>query len=160
MRKPPQVGNALEASLHTDSGEFRPGPNNCGSQPSSQPSPIVLATDIYAIRPDGAPNDKAAVQQFTAGTTIDLVASITNPTPMPIVDAQVYLEHLGVCNGAFAPGTWNAGTLAPGAVFFATWRVHLTAWTTGTFVASIVAGSKSTDPVRLTAKFAVVAAQR
>jgi hypothetical protein len=120
---------------------------------TAKPCPAVLAKDIYAIRPGDDPSKSSRAKTILAGDTVELVAQITNPTDKSIKDAKIYLEHLGVSNAAFMPGTWNMGTLAKGDVFYATWPIRTTAWQVGSFNACLVVVSQGMDPVRLNGTF-------
>ncbi len=131
------------------------------SQVVSSPKPclIVLARDLYAIQPGDDPA-KSAAKPILAGNSMELVAQITNPTAAALKQTRVYLEHLGGSNAEFAPGTWNVGTLARGAVFYATWSVRTFPWQFGTFNASVVVVSQGMDPVRLSGRIAITRARR
>jgi hypothetical protein len=134
---------------------------SAGQTVSTQnPCPAVLAADLHSMRPGDDPSKSSAATPMLAGSSMEIVAPITNPTRTPLKQTQVYLEHLGGCNAEFTPGTWNLGTLAPKAIFYATWRVRTSAWQVGTFNASIVVISQGTDPVRLVGKISVKADNR
>ena len=125
------------------------------AEPASQlvttrnPCPAVLATGLYAIQPGDDPSKSVPVEPILAGDTVEIVAQITNPTTNPVKNTQAYLEHLGVSNAEFTPGTWNMGTLAKGDIFYATWPIRTTAWQAGSFNACLVVTSQGMDPVRL-----------
>lgn len=126
----------------------------------ANPCPAVFAADVFIVRPGEDPSKPSPAVALVAGSSMEIVAPITNPTAGPLSEARVYLEHLGGSNAEFTPGTWNMGTLKPKDVFYATWRVRTSAWQAGTFVVSIVVGSRGTDPVRLAGKVAVKADNR
>ena len=126
---------------------------------TAKPCPAVLAKALYAIGPGGDPATSAA-QPILAGSQLTIVAPITNPTNSVLKDTRAYLEHLGTSNAEFSPGTWRIGTMAPGAVFYATWSLRASSWQVGTFAASIVVTSQGTDPVRLASKFAIARENR
>jgi hypothetical protein len=119
------------------------------------PCPVVLAGRLYPVDPEHDPSHKPAATIFPAGREFDLVVPVTNPTRIRLADVQVYLEHLGACDASFRPVLWNIGIMNPRDVFFATWRVT-TARQNGKFQVSIVAVSRRTNPVRLTASIQVV----
>ena len=119
-----------------------------------KPCPIVLARDLYAIQPGDDPA-KSPAKPILAGNSMEFVAQITNPTAGALKETRVYLEHLGGSNAEFAPGTWNVGTLAPGAVFYTTWSIRTSPWQVGAFNASVVVVSEAMDPVRLTGRIAI-----
>jgi hypothetical protein len=75
------------------------------------PCPAVLAADLYSIVPGSDPSKASGTAFMQVGSTMELVGQITNPIATPLKYAQVYLEHLGVSNAEFTPGTWNMGTL-------------------------------------------------
>jgi hypothetical protein len=120
-----------------------------------KPCPALLATDLYAVQPGDDPSKSAAAKPIVAGASMELVAQITNPIAIPLTETQVYLEHLGVSNAEFTPGTWNVGTLVPGAVFYATWQMRTSSWQVGTFDASVMVMAQGTDPVRLNGRITV-----
>lgn len=113
------------------------------------PCPAVLATDLYAVQPGADPGQANAIPHIRPGDAAEVVAQITHRAGKALKGVQVYLEHLGGSNVAFAPGTWNVGTLVKGDVFHATWPVQTSAWQTGTYRASIVVVSDGYAPVRL-----------
>jgi hypothetical protein len=122
---------------------------------SANPCPIVLAASPYPVRVNADPSIKPPLTSITLGTPCELVAPLTNPTKTPLEDVQAYLEHLGRSDAQFRPTTWNIGTLVPGDVFYATWRVQPNGSNTGTFESSIVVGSKGKVAIRLHAPISV-----
>ena len=123
--------------------------------PTDNPSPVALASKPYPVAPNANPSIRPANPTLMLGTTCDFVAPLTNPGRTPLDEVRAYLEHLGTSGAAFTAMTWNIGTLAPGAIFYASWRVRPIGWQTGAFAASIVVQSKGRDAVRLSAPFAV-----
>jgi hypothetical protein len=122
---------------------------------STNPCPIVLAASPYPVGVNANPSIKPPLASITLGTPCDLVAPLTNPTKTALEDVQAYLEHLGTSDAQFTPTTWNIGTLAPGDVFYATWRLQPNGGNTGTFQSSIVVASKGKDAIRLRAPISV-----
>jgi hypothetical protein len=119
------------------------------------PCPVTLAMDLYAILPGDDPSNPSNAKPIRLGSTLELVAQITNPTGELLKDTQVYLEHLGASNMEFAPGTWNVGVLGKGDVFYATWLIRATTWLIGSFETGIVVVSEDMDPVRLKGKVSI-----
>lgn len=115
----------------------------------ANPCPLVLAKPAYAVLPEADPAKPATAVDLASAREIDLVVPVTPSGKSITTDTRIYLEHLGASGAGFAPGTWNAGTLRPGDVFLATWRVTLDAPGLPTLRASVVASSAKTDPVRL-----------
>lgn len=111
--------------------------------------PIVLAAHPYPVARGSDPRDVPSSSTVTTGSAVDWVAPITNPTRKMLFDVQVYLEHLGPCNAAFTPMTWNVGALQPKEVFYAIWGIDAKDGMVGSFEASLVVGSKNSDTVRL-----------
>ena len=91
---------------------------------------------------------------------LQLVAPITNPRSRRLEEVEVYLEHLGLSDAEFTPGTWSVGSLAAGDLFFATWPLRTSGQMTGTFDACVVVASKGKDPVRLHALIEISAKVR
>jgi hypothetical protein len=81
---------------------------------------------------------------------LELVAPIRNPTRSTLKDVQVYLEHLGNSGAAFAPGTWNVGSLDPGQIVYPAWTVSLGLLGAPVRNASIVATSRGSELTRMT----------
>jgi len=122
----------------------------------TRPCRLVLATAVYAVPSGGDPSLAPSKKLFNSDGAVDLVAPITNRTENPIEDAKVYLEHLGGCDASFSPICWNAGTLKPGDVFFATWPLQLRSVLPGSYAASIVVASRRADPTRLDAPIRIL----
>jgi hypothetical protein len=128
-------------------GKIVPSPNAC---------PAVLAKKLYTIRPGSNPAAASSQTPMKVGQNLTLVAEITNTTSKGgLKDTQVYLEHLGTSGAQFTPGTWNAGTLMIGDVFYATWDIRLGAAHEGTFDASIVVASQEKKATRLPSGFTI-----
>jgi hypothetical protein len=123
--------------------------------PAANPCPVALAASPYPVGVNANPSIKPPRASMTLGTPCDLVAPLANPTKTPLEDVQAYLEHLGTSDAQFTPTTWNIGTLAPGDVFYATWRVQPNGRNTGTFESSIVVASRRKDAIRLHARISV-----
>ena len=114
-----------------------------------RPSPVVLANALYAVLPGEDPAKPASAADLAGLSEFDLVAPVTPASKQALTDVRIYLEHLGASDAGFAPGTWNAGTMQPGDVFYATWRLTLSSLNSGAFRASVVAAAAKFDPVRL-----------
>lgn len=122
--------------------------------------PIVLASHPYPVARGSDPRNVPSSTAMITGSAMDWVAPITNPTRKVLLDVQIYLEHLGSCNAAFAPMTWNVGALMPKEVFYASWNIDATDGLVGAFTASLVVGSKNNDTVRLPGLFRIGKAPR
>lgn len=122
---------------------------------TKNPCPAILAADIYLAEADGDPRKPIPKNKIPFGVSVDIVAAITNPTPKPLSDVVVYLEHLGISGLEFEPGVWNVGTLEPKDVFYATWATKLNPLQNPKFSASVVVTSQRKDPVRLNSSFAL-----
>lgn len=127
-----------------------------GPVAARNPCPAVLARPMYAVALGEDPK-RAPHLALVAGnvTAFDLVAPIKNPTKSKLADAAVYIEHTGSSGAAFAPGMWNIGELATGDVFYATWRVELSAGSITPIEPVVVASSARADPVRLSGSLPV-----
>jgi hypothetical protein len=116
--------------------------------PTDNPCPVVLASNPYPVGVNANPGVRPARPSIALGAACDLVAPLTNPNRVPLADVRAYLEHLGTSGAGFTPTSWNIGTLAPGEIFYATWR----AWPgqeVGTFECSIVVASQGREATRL-----------
>lgn len=120
---------------------------------TKNPCPVKLATDIYIAAVNGDPRKPIPKNKITFGTSVEIVAPITNPTSKPLKDVVVYLEHLGISGIEFEPGAWNVGTLDSKNVFYATWVTRFNPGQNSIFHASIVVASQGKDPVRLNGSF-------
>lgn len=114
-----------------------------------KPSPVALANALYAVLPGEDPAKPASAADLAGLSEFDLVAPVTPASKQALTDVQIYLEHLGASDASFAPGTWNAGTMQSGDVFYATWRLMLPSLHSATLRASVVAAAAKFDPVRL-----------
>jgi len=119
------------------------------SIPAAHPCPIVPFGKPYFVGPDSDPAKEPWQPNVTLGIACDLVVRLTNPTKAVVGGVQAYIEHLGGSDASFRPTTWNIGKLAPGDVFYATWRLNPCGSKTGTFQTSIVVSSIKKDATRL-----------
>jgi hypothetical protein len=130
-------------------------------QPPSQvvatpnPCPATLARNLHWIVPGDDPSKSPHEMPMPPGKNLEIIAQIINPSKKPLKNTRVYIEHLGGSDAELTPGTWNVGTMQPGQIFFATWKIRTNVWQSGTYMASIVVMSQETDPVRLNAKIAI-----
>lgn len=145
-RKSKTAGGVLlicsNASLTEPAGVFITSPNCC---------PAVLVKKLYGVNP-GEDVTRPRFRAIPSGKEIELIAQIINPTAKPLQDIKIYLEHLGGANAEFSPGTWNAGILNKGDVFYASWKLQSSNWLRSEFAPSIVVSSQGSEPVRLTSK--------
>ena len=124
---------------------------------SANPCPIAVATHPYPV-PVGEDPSKQANTPLRPGDEVELVIPLTNPTGGVISEVTAYLEHLGSSDCTLAPGMWNVGTLEPGDVFFATWRITV-GESVGDFQGSVVVSSAGTEHTRNAALITVVPSQ-
>lgn len=123
--------------------------------PAPRPCPIVLAGTPQAIAAGADPASASHLSPALARRDgFDLVAALVNPTEAPLREATAYLEHCGPGGAGFAAGVWNIGTLAPGDIFHASWRVG-PGQDSAAVQPVIVVSSARSDPVRLTGRMLI-----
>ena len=128
--------------------------------PTARPCPVVLGGDAYAVARGADPSKPPSDGRIPLEADLELVAPITNPRSRRLEEVEVYLEHLGLSDAEFTPGTWSVGSLAAGDLFFATWPLRTSGQMTGTFDACVVVASRGKDPVRLHALIEISAKVR